>query len=83
MNGTPDCNAITQDRNVYPGETLGIPLAVVGDTLGTTTGSVLAVIPSNNATLARTQISQVVQIASCTNLIYTVYSDPGQITCSW
>ena len=64
---------------MYPGETLGIPLAVVGDILGTTTGPVLAVVPSN-ASLAGTQISQMVEVASCTNLLYTVYSDPGQIT---
>ena len=79
VNGTPNCKAVTQARTVYPGETWGITVALVGDALGTTTGPVLAVIPSS-ASLAGTQISQVVQVASCTNLTYTVYSDPGEVT---
>ena len=78
VNGTPNCNAVTQARTVYPGETWGITVALVGDALGTTTGPVLAVIPSS-ASLAGTQISQVVQVALCTNLTYTVYSDPGEV----
>ena len=78
VNGTPNCKAVTQARTVYPGETWGITVALVGDALGTTTGPVLAVIPSSTS-LAGTQISQVVQVASCTNLTYTVYSDPGEV----
>ena len=79
MNGTPNCSILSQNWTLYPGETFEIPVVVVGDALGVTTGAALAVLPSN-ASLAKAQISQALQLPLCTNLTYNVYSDPGTVT---
>ena len=79
VNGTPNCSIVSQSRTLYPGETFEIPVVVVGDVLGVTTGAALAVLPSN-ASLAKAQISQALQLPLCTNLTYNVYSDPGTVT---
>ena len=79
IHATPNCSVESQNRTVYPGETFKIPVVVVGDPLGITTGTVFTVLPSN-ASLAEAQTSQVLQVPSCTNLNDTVYSDPGSVT---
>ena len=79
MNGTPNCSILNQNRTLYPGETFEIPVVVVGDAWGVTTGAALVVLPSN-ASLAKAQISQALQLPLCTNLTYNVYSDPGTVT---
>jgi len=72
VTGTPNCSIRSQSRTLYPGETFEIPVVVVGDTLGVTTGAALAVLPSN-ASLAKAQISQALQLPLCTNQTYNVY----------
>ena len=79
VNGTPNCSIVSQNRTLYPGETFEIPVVVVGDAWGVTIGAALAVLPSN-ASLAKAQISQALQLPLCTNLTYNVYSDPGAVT---
>ena len=79
VDNTPNCSVVSRNITLYPGETFEIPVVAVGDSLGTTTGATLAVIPSS-ASLGETQISQAVQGPSCAKMTYTMYSDPGMVT---
>ena len=79
INATPNCSEESLNRSVYPGEAFEIPVVVVGNSLGATTGTVFTVLLSNGS-LAEAQTSQVLQLPSCTNLNYTVYSHPGTVS---
>ena len=80
-NGKPNCALVFNSGSNfthYPGEEFPITAAVVGDMLGTVSGSVHAqILPQNNATLGDLQHSQQTNNHKCTELKYSLFSEPG------
>ena len=82
-NGKPNCALVFNhgsNYTHYPGEEFLISAAVVGDMLGTVSGSVYAqILPQNNATLGDLQHSQQTNSHKCTELKYSLFSEPGLV----
>ena len=80
-NGKPNCALVFNNGSNYthyPGEEFSISAAVVGDMLGTVSGSAYAqILPQNNATLGDLQHSQQTNSPKCTDLKYSLFSEPG------
>ena len=79
-NGKPNCTLVFNALNYryYPGEEFSIFATVVGDMLGTVSGSVYAqILPPSNATLGDLQHSQQTNSHKCTELKYSLFSEPG------
>ena len=76
---SPDCLIVADPttHTLYPGETLTVSAAVVGQDFGTVTGYVYAQVidtAHNNATVSRDQMGVSYDNGACSNLNYTVYS---------
>ena len=77
MEHNPQCNNPTNisTHNIYPSETLTIPIAIVGGDWGTTTGTVYASFRQSNITPALEPRSQYINNPNCTPVSYNVYSN--------
>ena len=76
----PDCMIVVdpQDHTVYPGQSLTLPLVVVGQDYGTVSGKVYAQLlnmPSNDVSIPRNQTAQYFDNGGCANFSYVIYSD--------
>ena len=76
----PDCMIVVdpQDHAVYPGQTLTLPLVVVGQDYGTVSGKVYAQLlnmPSNDVSIPRNQTAQYFDNGGCANFSYVISSD--------
>ena len=82
-NGKPNCTLVFNSGSNYrhyPGEEFSIVAAVVGDMFGTVAGSVYAqILQQNNATLGDLQHSQQTNSYKCTELKYSLFSEPGLV----
>ena len=82
-NGKPNCTTVFNsgpNYTHYPGEEFSIFAAVVGDMFGTVAGSVYAqILPLNNGTLGELQHSQQTNSHKCTQLNYSLFSEPGLV----
>ena len=82
-NGKPRCALLFNsgpNYTHYPGEEFSISAAVVGDMFGTVAGSVYAqILPPSNATLGDLQHSQQTNSHKCTQLNYSLFSEPGLV----
>ena len=81
-NGQPDCLTVADPTThiIYPGQTLTIPAAIVGQDFGTTTGSVFAQFfnntpdTSDSVHIEQKQSILAVKQSRCSNLEYTIFS---------
>ena len=72
----PDCNKVTHDVTIYPGEMFSVSAVTAGQSNGTVPGVVLASTDqSNEASIAIHQHLQAIHVNSCAPLWYTVFSD--------
>ena len=83
-NSEKDCQIVADPNThtIYPGETITIPVVVVGHDFGTATGSVIAkiMVPSglsstSDLSLKEGQSSVLFEKGPCTNLMYTFYTN--------
>ena len=81
QSGLPDCTLLVDPtpHSIYPGQTISISAAVVGQDWGTVAGSVYAQFlhkstPENTMSLKSTQNVQNSNEDSCNSLHYTVFS---------
>ena len=81
--GKPSCALVLNsgpNYTHYPGEEFSISGAAVGDMFGTVAGSVYAhILPLNNGTLGELQHSQQTNSHKCTQLNYSLFSEPGLV----
>ena len=82
-NGKPNCALVFNhgsNYTHYPGEEFSMFATVVGDMFGTVSGSVYAqILPPSNATLGDLQHSQQTNSHKCTELKYSLFSEPGLV----
>ena len=79
--GLPDCLSVFYSHSVYPGETISLPMVVVGQDFGTGVGSVYAVFLSlksddEDRELEHWQYAQGVSQVKCNSLNYTIFAAP-------
>ena len=79
--GQPDCLTVADPttRVMYPGQTITIPVVVVGQDFGTVTGSVFAQFlhtpyTTDSVDMEQIQYSIAVENRQCSNLEYTIFS---------
>ena len=72
----PDCNKVTRDATIYPGEMFSVSAVTAGQSNGTVPGVVLASTDqSSEASIAKHQHLQAIHVITCAPLWYTVFSD--------
>ena len=84
-NGVPHCTEeayiLSELNNIYPGETITLPVVIIGRALGRTSGSVYTNVITTQkppASIDSSQQSQKIEVGNCSSLQFTVYSTPKQ-----
>ena len=78
--GQPDCLTVADptSRVMYPGQTITIPVVIVGQDFGTVNGSVFAQFlnTTDSAHMQQTQDNNIIAVehSQCSNLEYTIFS---------
>ena len=85
--GQPDCLTVAdpKTRMIYPGQTITMPVVVVGQDFGTVTGSVFAQFLhtpyiTDSADMKQKQDNVAVEHSQCSNLEYTIFSQSEEST---
>ena len=80
-NGQPDCLTVASSTThvIYPGDTINIPVVVVGQDFGTVTGTVFAQLVHTPDTVGSVnmesgQYSRSIEHSQCNSLEYTIFS---------
>ena len=73
----PQCSTYLHTESVYPGETITIPLVLVGGDWGPTPGTVYASFRHlyTSSSVLSSQLSQLINSTQCTGLNYTLYTN--------
>ena len=84
--GQPDCLTVADPttRVMYPGQTITIPVVVVGQDFGTVNGSVFAQFlnTTDSVYMQQTQDNNIIAVehSQCSNLEYTIFSQSEEST---